>query len=331
MAFDNYTAPVTPVIATVRKPTLRGTTTGGSTTATSSGIAGSSGTSKPPLATLGAGPAGGGNTTTSTGTSTTQTNSTVQNMDDESLAALNTLIAQLQGGGTPEMLADRAARLKAIASAQAQQAAYSKDAAMRDAQGTMDQQTRKVMEQLLPSLTRSAEGAGTSQNALRALLMQKGANEAAESASALGLKAATDYGQVQNGVSSILAQLVSMKDPAADALLAALGIAKGAVQNTNGTSTTTQSSTGTATNPSVGIASGNFNSGPVFGTAAPMRANSITNFNPNDTMSAYGNFNPSVGISGLSGLSYGTSGQTMGQYLGGSFADQFTFGEDNGF
>lgn len=305
-----------------------------------------------PKAMLGGGGSGSGGTTVGSGggsgsTSSSQTVSDshtkthetedshthVQNMDDASLAALDKLIAQLEAGGTDNMLVDRANRLAAILSAQTQQAAYSHDAAFRDAQGAMDQETRRVMQSILPQMTRSAEGAGTSQNSLRALLQQQAAQQAAESASAIGLKAATDYGQVSNGISAILAQLVAIKDPAADALLQALGIAKGAVQDStthtvkDGTSDThsTSSTTGSTTNfnNNVGIApsgGGGFSSGGFNLPSKP--AVSSNNF----MMSASGPLYDTGGSSGLSGLSFGSSGQSMSNFLGLPNNDGFTLG-----
>lgn len=352
MAFDNYTAPPKTISPSVISGPMPATGIAPKDMSKTVSSAGSTGTTRgtTPLGSPGSsmGTAGGSTSTTNTN-STTTTNSTdinetlsrVQNMDDASLAALNKLIAQLEGGGTPEMLADRMNKMAAIATAQQQQQAYSKEAAFADAKGAMDAQTRQVMESLLPSLTRSAEGSGSSRNSMRALLEQQGAQRAAESASVVGLKAATDYGQVQNGISSILAQLVALKDPAADALLSALGIAKGAVQTNNtktvathqGVSNTVgRSVTNTANNAptSVGITpgtlggsggSGGYSSAPVGAMPRPPA--------PVPQMSFYGNFNPS-NPGGFTSDIYGSSGQTMADYLGlppadASFADQFTF------
>lgn len=303
---------------------------------------------------------GGGNTTNSTSTtnsssdsqtnlhetSSSNTHTTVKNMDDASLAALDKLIAQLEAGGTSNMLEDRKNRLLAIQNAQSQLSGYSKDAAMADSRGAMDAETARALQQILPSLTRSAEGAGTSKNSMRELMLQNAASNAAQGASVIGLKAAADYGQVSNGVSAILAQLVAMKDPAADALLAALNISKGAVQNTDSTTTNvhdSQSNTHTqgtsTTNGSVtapaqqqGMTPG-FNSGSAGFQmpAASKPAANPSSFNPNDMMSSFGpQYVTPGGSSGLSGVSYGKSNQGISDYLGVSgsnnFANQFTFG-----
>lgn len=273
-------------------------------------------------------------TTNTTETDTRNTSTQQQNMSDQSLAALEQLIQQLSNGGTKNQQDDRAMRLQQIADAKAQASQYSKTNAYGDAKGAMDQQMRKVMDTLMPALTRNAEGAGTSQNAMRALLEQQGAVQASESAASLGLNAAAQYGGVANGISGILAQLVGMRDPAADALLQALGIAKGAVvtNNTsdnsvrnvnsqvNGTSTTngttSQNSHGSTsiiappqpdkqfnTGGQIGPSQGTGGGGSTF-YGKPAGANSINSFNPNDMMQGFGNFNP-VNGAGIDGLHFG--------------------------
>lgn len=267
---------------------------------------------------------GGGSTTTTNGTSTTNssqnqttntretntqnTHSTVKNMTDESLAALDKLIKQLEGGGTDNMLQDRAARLKAIQDAQYQQQGYSKAAAMSDARGAMDAETARALNQILPSITRSAEGAGTSKNSMRALMTQNAASNAAQGAATIGIKAAADYGQVSNGISAILAQLVAMKDPAADALLAALNISKGAVQTTDsttnsvrdlfsnvhtqGTSTTNSNQVSNTVNTAPvqqqGLAPSAFAGSNFAPSSAVPKISSTSAFKPNDMLMSFG-------------------------------------------
>jgi hypothetical protein len=158
-------------------------------------------------------------------------------MDAKSLKALQDLIAQLGGGGTQAQAEDRARRQQEADIISALRSGYSKDAAFADAQGAMAQQTRGVTEKLVPSITRAAEGAGTSANSMRALLLQDAAARAGESASALGLKAATDYGNTAVNYSSILERLLQPNDQVTNDLLQALNIAKGAVS-----SSTTQKS-----------------------------------------------------------------------------------------
>jgi hypothetical protein len=168
------------------------------------------------------------------GSKTTQTETA---LDPNMMKILTSLIAELQGGGTPTMRAQQGERNQEIASTRSQQADFSKEAAFDDAQGAMAQQSRMILEKLLPTLVRSAEGAGTSQNSMRALMTQQAANQAAESASALGLNAAASYGGIANNFASILERLTQVNDPATQALISALGVARGA----STTRTTTQS------------------------------------------------------------------------------------------
>lgn len=184
--------------------------------------------------------------TTGTTNGTQTQNASTQNMDPSSLAALQTLIAQLLGGGTQAMAKDAAARKGEINTVQGQRAGYSKDAAFADAQGLMAQTMRRVMEQLIPSISRSAEGAGASQSSLRALLLQDAASKAAESASAQGLQAAQGYGQISTNMSQVLEALTRPDNSVTNALIQALGVAKGAVQNTNSVTQTTGQTSGTS-------------------------------------------------------------------------------------
>jgi hypothetical protein len=147
---------------------------------------------------------------------------------DEALAIL---IKQLLSGGTAEQKAGTAARQAEIASAREQRGDYTKEAAFNDSQLVINQQQRKALEQALPSLVRSAEGAGTSQNALRALLIQDAANKAAESSAALGLKASVDYGNISANLTGVLEQLTRQDNPVTKALLDAINLSKGQSSN----------------------------------------------------------------------------------------------------
>lgn len=200
-------------------------------------------------------------TTNTTGTQTSTQNqytsgsktTNVQNMSSANLAALDKLIAQLMSGGTPQMRAQLQQIAEETAAVRALRGDYSKSAAFGDAQGAMAQAMRQSLEKMLPSLTRAAEGAGTSANAMRALLLQDAATRSSEAASALGLKAAVDYGNISTNASNILAKLATENDPVTQALLGALNIAKGAVSSsseqtsgstqTTGTTDTTQTQT----------------------------------------------------------------------------------------
>jgi hypothetical protein len=151
--------------------------------------------------------------------------------------ALTALIKQLASGGTPEQLAEAARRLQEINAVRQQRGDYSKQAAFTDAQGAQSQQSRLALEKLIPSITRAAEGAGTSGSSMRALLLQDAANKASESAAALGLKASVDYGNISGGMNQVLEALTRQGNPITDSLLKALEISKGqrSTQTSGGT------------------------------------------------------------------------------------------------
>lgn len=184
---------------------------------------------------------GQSSTTNSTGTQTTQSNTT--NMDPQSLAALHTLINQLLTGGTAAQKAQQAQRTGEISTVQGLRSGYSKASAFTDASGLMAQQMRRALESAMPGISRAAEDAGSSGGALRALLLQDASDKAAESSAALGAKQATDYGNISANFSQVLEHLTQADPTVTNALINALGAAKGAVTST--TSTTTEDKTGT--------------------------------------------------------------------------------------
>lgn len=174
--------------------------------------------------------------------------STTTNLAGADKAALDQLIQQLLAGGTPEMREQIAARKSEAGNVANIRNGYSKEAAFTDAQGLVSQQMRRTLEQLLPSINRAAEDAGSSGGALRALLLQDAAAKAAESSSALGVQTATAYGGVSASLSQTLEGLTRTDPTVANALINALGIAKGATSTTSGS--TSMSSTGTSSQQS---------------------------------------------------------------------------------
>lgn len=229
----------------------------------------------------------GSNTSTSNKSGTSSSTSTT-NMDPASLAALTALIAQLSGGGGNQQSADLQ---QEIATNRASREDYSKNAAFTDAQGAMGAQMRKMLEQLLPSITRSAEGSGTSQNSLRALLTQDAAAKAAEGGASLGLQAATQYGGINANLSQILAGLVSQDDPATKALLAALSIAKGAQSES-----TSQNNSGGGINLGYNPGSGNASAGTSFQRPQQSFMMSSSGNGMSNTDYQIGNINKQLGI-----------------------------------
>jgi hypothetical protein len=140
---------------------------------------------------------------------------------------LKILLQQLLAGGTPEQRLEAQRRAEEIATVRGTRGDYTKQAAFLDAQGAMAGESRKALEKLVPSITKAAEGAGTSASSMRALLLQDAANKAAESASALGLKAAVDYGGVNSNLSAVLQSLTAQNNPVTKALLEAIMASKG--------------------------------------------------------------------------------------------------------
>ena len=164
--------------------------------------------------------------------------------NQQSNAALSVLIQQLMAGGTEEQQRQQAARQGEVNANQALRARYSPEAALADAQGLMAQQLRQAMESALPSITRSAEGAGASANSMRALLTQDALTRAAQSSSALGVNAVQGYGGISASLSGVLEALTRGDNSSMTALLQALELMQ---QGTKETTTTGQDGEGGTT------------------------------------------------------------------------------------
>lgn len=192
-------------------------------------------------------------------------------MDPVSRAALNQLISSLSGGqsqfdrnnkNTNQSNADKYGqiRLEEIAANRASRGDYSKANAFADALGAMQSQLAKGIESQMPTITAGIDAAGTSGSAMAALLTQQAAQDAARNAAELGLTAAVNYGQLQTGFGDIIERLSAQGDPGTNQLLDALGIAKGASENTTKTgssssrssSTSNETAASTSTNTTTG-------------------------------------------------------------------------------
>lgn len=172
----------------------------------------------------------------------TSTSGTVYAAGGEDILAK--LLQQLLAGGTPEQNKQRAAREREIVDTRDIRQDYSKQAAFADAAGLISQQQRLALEELVPSINRAAEGAGTSAGSMRALLLQDAATKAAEAASAAGVKTAVDYGQIAAGLSNTLEALTRPSNETTDALLKALEISKGSRSESKTKTSGSGSSTG---------------------------------------------------------------------------------------
>ena len=110
--------------------------------------------------------------------------------------ALDTVIAQLAAGGTPQQRAFQADILRTIQAVEVQRAQYGKDAAFRDAEGAVQLQLQRALESTLPTVLLASEAAGTSGDAVSALLTNDLTARAAGTAAEVGLNAAAQYGRI---------------------------------------------------------------------------------------------------------------------------------------
>lgn len=152
-------------------------------------------------------------------------------------AALSVLLQQLMNGGTEEMQRQLAERMTEVNRTRATQARYSPEAALADAQGLINQTLRQAMEKSTPTITRAAEGAGTSANSMRALLTQDALAKAAESASAQGVQAVQGYGSIAAQLAGVLEGLTRPDNGGIEAILNTIKLmqeASAASQQTTG-------------------------------------------------------------------------------------------------
>ena len=152
--------------------------------------------------------------------------------DPASMASLQQLIQTLAGGGTPEQIAQRAARAQEIERARAGITDYSKEKAFSDAQGASQAANRQAMEQSMANLSRAIAGSGTSGSSMQALLAQQAARNAAELQAKMQLDASTQYGGIATQYQGILEALTRPDNSQVDSLLAALQLAMNANQST---------------------------------------------------------------------------------------------------
>jgi hypothetical protein len=163
--------------------------------------------------------------------------------DPQALAALSTLIAQLQAGQTPgqKQLAERNNEITRTREISRD---YSKGAAFLDAENAVNQALRKAQEANMPAIVKAIQGAGTSSSSMQGLLAQRLATESAQAAGALGAKQAVDYGQISLGLQGVLEALTRPNDPGTDNLLKALGLMKVDTMSKSAQTTKTGSSSG---------------------------------------------------------------------------------------
>lgn len=158
-----------------------------------------------------------------------QTTTTTQGTK-ESNQQLQQLLAMLMSGGTPEYRRSQQQRMTELNNNRATQARYSPDAAFADAQGLMNQIMRRALEGQVAQLIRSAEGAGTSQSSMRALLTNDALSRAAEGGATAGLGAAANYGQIVASLAGVNEGLTRPDNSNIQAILEALQLVQQANQ-----------------------------------------------------------------------------------------------------
>jgi len=161
----------------------------------------------------------------------------------------------------------------------------------------------------MPTITAGIQAAGTSGSSMSALLTQKAAEDAAYNAAQLGLSAAISYGQIQANALSSAGSLITSGDPATNQLLAALGINKGSVSNTQtNSSSSSNSNTNSATN-SVSTTDQNQSQNSTQTSGPSPSKNAITDTTPSTTT----NNLSSTGQNWYTPSSYQSSGYQAGQ------------------
>jgi hypothetical protein len=144
-------------------------------------------------------------------------------------------LSKSASAGTPDEQKRLADRNLEIERNRQTQGKYSKEAALADAQNLTGYFARKMMEEAMPGIVRGAEGAGTSQGTVRALLSEQAAGRTAEAGAMVGSQLATGYGQINNQLAGVL-EMLTRSDPnsTTNQLLQALSVAKGATQSQSG-------------------------------------------------------------------------------------------------
>lgn len=177
-------------------------------------------------------------------------------MSEVGRQALDSLLAQLAAGGTTAQRQIQEDILRTIQQSQAKQAEYSKSAAFADSEGLMQQALREALESTLPSILLAGEAAGTSGDAISALLANDASTRAAQGAANVGINAAVDYGQIAAALLDTQASLANRTDPAVEALIQALGVDKGSAERgttkTKGSASSNSSSTSSTRQVQVG-------------------------------------------------------------------------------
>lgn len=146
-------------------------------------------------------------------------------------------------GGTAQQLEERKMRTGEIKRVRRAQAGYSREAALSDANATTAKFARQLMEQLMPNIRNAMDSSGTSGGAVSGLMANDAAARVAEAQAALSIDAVAKYGQIFSGLENEIVDLLGQQDPVLQALLQALNISKGTVNQGVSTGTQTTDST----------------------------------------------------------------------------------------
>lgn len=165
--------------------------------------------------------------------------------DPKALEALQTLIEQLQSGGTDAMKSQAASKKAGIDQINAALGDYKKSAAFQDALDLVTASLDKALLAQKPAITRAVHGAGTSASSMQGLLAQNAAEAASTQAGALGAEQAKSYGQITASLLNTLVNATNSSDPAVTELLKALDLTRVSQQN----STSVSQSQGSSTDP----------------------------------------------------------------------------------
>lgn len=170
-------------------------------------------------------------------TATTKESFQTDNMSAAGRSALDQLLAQLLAGGTEEQRQNLEASLIEQQAQEGLRASFSTERAIELSEGLVQQSIERAMQAALPQLALSAEGAGSSGDALTALLTNQVSRSASVDAAALAAGQVTDFGSLQTQLSGTLTSLIGGRGQGVtDALLSALNVDKGS--QTSGTKTT---------------------------------------------------------------------------------------------
>lgn len=190
-------------------------------------------------------------TGTTRGVSTTSQISASTNSTPQAIAALNSLLATLQSGGSPDQQSTTAERQTEIGRTRQLQGQYSPEAASATGNALISKAIKDALLTLMPQITAASEGSGTSKGSMQALLIQQAGEKGATEGAAQAATLSAQYGGLQANFEQTLNELTKQDPNSPLAQLAQLIIgSKGIVQSTASNSTTnstTNQSTNTAT------------------------------------------------------------------------------------